>query len=80
MRRTRLFDAEGDDIDFAAYIRAHPEEPMPALVILARHIGDGHSPRMEAILAMGRRLGVGAVVVDPWPTSRPSRPGRTAGS
>jgi len=60
-RRRLLEDEELDD--FAAYRRGHPDDPLPALVLLADQVPVREAGRLEALVAQGRRLGIGSVVL-----------------
>jgi DNA-binding SARP family transcriptional activator len=60
-RRRLLEDEELDD--FAAYRRGHPDDPLPALVLLAGQVPAREAGRLEALVTQGRRLGIGSVVL-----------------
>src|SRR6266511_5941874 len=60
-RRRLLEDEELDD--FAEYRRGHPDDPLPALVLLADQVPVREAGRLDALVAQGRRLGIGAVVL-----------------
>ncbi len=60
-RRRLLEDEELDD--FAAYRRGHPDDPLPALVLLAARVPVREAGRLEALVAQGQRLGIGALVI-----------------
>jgi len=60
-RRRLLEDEELDD--FAEYRRGHPDDPLPALVLLADQVPVREAGRLEALVAQGRRLGIGSVVL-----------------
>ncbi len=61
VQRTRTLD-EHEVPDFAALVSQHPAEPLPALLVVAPELtDDALSPRLEALIALGRRLGVGVV-------------------
>ncbi len=60
-RRRLLGDEELDD--FADYRRGHPDDPLPALVLLAGQVPVREAGRLEALVAQGRRLGIGSVVL-----------------
>jgi len=64
LHRHRLLDAAGmDHID--AYRAADPSEPLPA--ILAVTPADGpDSQRLAAVLALGQRLGITAILTGAW--------------
>lgn len=60
-RRRLLEDEELDD--FAGHRRGHPDDPLPALVLLAGQVPVREAGRLEALVTQGRRLGIGAVVL-----------------
>jgi len=61
VQRTRTLD-EHEVPDFAALVSEHPAEPLPALLVVAPQLtDDGLRARLEALIALGRRLGVGVV-------------------
>ncbi len=62
IHRGRLLEAEELD-DFAAYRRGHPDDPLPALVLLAGQVPVRETGRLEALVAPGQRLGIGALVI-----------------
>ena len=68
IHRRRLLDAEELD-DFTDHRRGHPDDPLPALVLLADQVPARQTGRLEALIAQGRRLGCAAA-------GRPRRPGR----
>jgi hypothetical protein len=62
-------------------VAAHPEEPLPALVLVAEELSAGERLRLEAILTVGRRLGIAALVLkrcQPLPTVVISNDGMVA--
>jgi DNA-binding SARP family transcriptional activator len=61
VHRARLLEAE-DAPDFAAHRRQHPDDPLPALVMVADGVSLEQAGRLSAILAQGPRLGVGALL------------------
>jgi DNA-binding SARP family transcriptional activator len=61
VHRARLLEAE-DAPDFASHRREHPDDPLPALILVADGISLEQAGRLAAILAQGPRLGVGALV------------------
>jgi len=62
IHRRRLLDSEELD-DFTGHRRGHPDDPLPALVLLADEVPARQTGRLEALVAQGRRLGIGAVVL-----------------
>jgi DNA-binding SARP family transcriptional activator len=61
VQRTRTLD-EHEVPDFAALVSQHPAEPLPALLVVAPELtNDVLAARLEALIALGRRLGVGVV-------------------
>ncbi len=63
VRRARILEHE-DVPNFATHRTAHPEEALPALVIVAGPDLSGESERLRALLHAGRRLGVTALLLD----------------
>jgi len=64
VQRTRVLSVDDDaEVDFASYLAAHPEEPLPAVVLVAKDLSGGERLRLEAILTVGRRLGIAALVL-----------------
>jgi DNA-binding SARP family transcriptional activator len=62
IHRRRLL--EGEELDnFAAYRRGHPDDPLPALVLLTDQVPLREAGRLEALMDQGRRLGIGAVAL-----------------
>ena len=61
VHRARLLEAE-DAPDFATHRREHPDDPLPALVLVAAGVALAQAGRLTAILAQGPRLGVGALL------------------
>jgi DNA-binding SARP family transcriptional activator len=57
----RLLEGE-DTPDFATHRRQHPDDPLPALVMVADGVSLEQAGRLSAILAQGPRLGVGALL------------------
>jgi DNA-binding SARP family transcriptional activator len=51
-----------DTPDFATHRREHPDDPLPALVLVADGVSLEQAGRLAAILAQGPRLGVGALL------------------
>ena len=66
VHRRRLLDAH-DTADLAALARAHPEEPLGPLVVVAPAPPPGAEQRLAALLGLGRRLGISAVLLGAWP-------------
>ncbi len=67
VHRTRLLDAHGAD-NLAALVASHPEEPLGPLILLAPAPPPSGSQRLQAVLTLGQRLGIGAVLLGRWPT------------
>jgi DNA-binding SARP family transcriptional activator len=61
VQRARLLDTE-DIPDFATHRRQHPDDPLPALVMVVDGVSLEQAGRLAAILAQGPRLGVGALL------------------
>jgi hypothetical protein len=61
VHRTRLLEAN-DTADFATHRRQHPDDPLPALVMVADRVSLEQAGRLAAILAQGPRLGMGALL------------------
>ena len=61
VHRARLLEAK-DTPDFASHRREHPDDPLPALVLVADGVSLEQAGRLAAILAQGPRLGVGALL------------------
>jgi hypothetical protein len=61
VQRARLLEAE-DAPDFSTHRREHPDDPLPALVLVADSVSLDQAGRLAAILAQGPRLGVGALL------------------
>ena len=61
VHRARLLEAE-DTPDFATHRREHPDDPLPALVLVADGVALEQAGRLTSILAQGPRLGVGALL------------------
>jgi DNA-binding SARP family transcriptional activator len=61
VHRARLLEAN-DSPDFATHRRQHPDDPLPALVLVADGVSLEQAGRLAAILAQGPRLGVGALL------------------
>jgi hypothetical protein len=64
VQRARLLEAN-DTPDFATHRREHPDDPVPALVLVADGVSLEQAGRLAAILAQGPRLGVGALLPGP---------------
>ncbi len=62
IHRRRLLEGEELD-DFAAWRRGHPDDPLPALVLLTDQVPLREAGRLEALTDQGRRLGIGAVAL-----------------
>lgn len=66
VHRTRLLD--GDEAsDIASFADAHPAEPLPLLLLVTRSSTPALQQRLGTVAALGRRLGIGAVLLDPSP-------------
>jgi DNA-binding SARP family transcriptional activator len=61
VHRARLLDAE-EAPDFPSHRREHPDDPLPALILVADGVSLEQAGRLAAILAQGPRLGVGALL------------------
>jgi len=61
VHRARLLEGE-DTPDIATHRRDHPDDPLPALVLVADGVSLEQAGRLSAILAQGPRLGVGALL------------------
>ncbi len=68
--RTRLLDTFDID-DFVAFADRHPEQPVPAILLIARPPDPSARQRLDAIARLGCRLGINAILLgstDAWPT------------
>jgi DNA-binding SARP family transcriptional activator len=63
VRRGRLLQ-EAEAADFASYRLADPAEPMPALLLATDTAPAALAGRLRALARVGRRLGIGILVVD----------------
>jgi DNA-binding SARP family transcriptional activator len=61
VHRARLLEAE-EAPDFATHRREHPDDPLPALLLVVDGVSLAQAGRLAAILAQGPRLGVGALL------------------
>jgi len=61
VHRARLLETNGTP-DFATHRHQHPDDPLPALVLVADGVSLEQAGRLAAILAQGPRLGVGALL------------------
>src|SRR5512132_57764 len=61
VHRARLLEAE-EAPDFARHRREHPDDALPALILVADGVSLEQAGRLAAILAQGPRLGVGALL------------------
>jgi hypothetical protein len=61
VHRARLLEAE-DIPDFPSHRREHPDDPLPALILVADGVSLEQAGRLAAILAQGPQLGVGALL------------------
>jgi DNA-binding SARP family transcriptional activator len=68
IHRLRLLQGH-DAPDVASYLEVDPAEPLPTIVLVTDPADDkaGWAPRLAAVLAMGRRLSIGALLVGPIP-------------
>jgi DNA-binding SARP family transcriptional activator len=62
LRRSRLL-VNQDIADVAAYTAFDPAEPLPTVVLVADSRNQPFPPRLHAVLAAGRRLGIAAVLL-----------------
>jgi DNA-binding SARP family transcriptional activator len=62
IRRVRLLEDEELE-DVAAYWKAHPEDPMPVLLVSCRPPAVSIEGRLRGVLDLGRRVGIGALVI-----------------
>ncbi|RSN64660.1 AfsR/SARP family transcriptional regulator, partial [Actinomadura sp. WAC 06369] len=56
-----------DRPDLASLRATDPAEPLPVLLLIGS-ITDQAAPTLQAILGLGRRYGIGALILGPWPT------------
>jgi DNA-binding SARP family transcriptional activator len=66
VHRTRLLDRD-EAPDIASFAEAHPAEPLPLLLLVSRTSPPALQQRLGTVAALGRRLGIGAVLLDPSP-------------
>ena len=66
IHRRRLLDAAGTD-DLDAYRADDPGEHLPTILVIAPPDGP-RARRLAAVLALGQRLGITAVLTGPWPS------------
>ena len=66
VHRTRLID-DDEDTDFASYLEQNPAEPLPVVLLVADEVRGGLRLRLDAVASVGRRLGIGALVLSPPP-------------
>ncbi|MDA8294555.1 MAG: BTAD domain-containing putative transcriptional regulator, partial [Actinomycetota bacterium] len=64
LARTRHLDAD-EVADIVAYRQANPWEPVPTIVAVLEAIPTDKVARWEPTLAVGARLGLGVIVLDP---------------
>lgn len=62
IHRRRLLEAEDVD-DFTSHRRNHPDDPLPALVLLAEQVPAREAGRLAALAAQGTQLGIGVLLV-----------------
>jgi DNA-binding SARP family transcriptional activator len=66
VHRTRLLD--GDQApDIASFAQAHPAEPLPLLMLVTPPPAPALQQRLATVTTLGRRLGIGAVLLGPSP-------------
>ena len=70
VHRARLLEAE-DTSDFPTHRREHPDDPLPALVLIADGVSLEQAGRLATSLAQGPRLGVGALLPGVWVEAGP---------
>ena len=68
VHRLRLLQGHDTD-DVASYLQLDPAEPLPTVVLVADPARDTGrwAQRLAAVLAVGRRLGIGALLIGPVP-------------
>jgi len=66
IHRLRLLQGH-EASDVASYLEVDPAEPLPTIVLVAdpAHDTEGWAQRLAAVLAMGQRLGIGALLLGP---------------
>jgi DNA-binding SARP family transcriptional activator len=66
IHRLRLLQGH-ETADVAGYLEVDPAEPLPTIVLVAdpTHDTAAWAPRLAAVLALGRRLGIGALLLGP---------------
>jgi DNA-binding SARP family transcriptional activator len=66
IHRLRLLQSH-ETADVAGYLEVDPAEPLPTIVLVAdpTHDAAAWAPRLAAVLALGRRLGIGALLLGP---------------
>jgi DNA-binding SARP family transcriptional activator len=62
IRRVRLLEDEELE-DLSAYWKAHPEEPVSVLLVACRPPAASIEGRLRGVLELGRRVGIGALVI-----------------
>lgn len=67
LRRARLLETT-DQPDLASLRATDPAEPLPVLLLIGS-VTQQATPTLQAILGLGRRYGIGALILGPWPTS-----------
>ncbi|MHB1927842.1 MAG: BTAD domain-containing putative transcriptional regulator [Acidimicrobiales bacterium] len=67
VHRSRLLDAH-DTEDLTELAASHPEEPLGLLMLLAPAPPPGAEQRLAALLSLGRRLGITAILLGAWPS------------
>lgn len=66
VHRTRLID-DNDDADFPSYVAQNPVEPLPVVLLVADEVRGGLRLRLDAVASVGRRLGIGTLLLSPPP-------------
>ncbi len=66
IHRTRVVDA-ADAADFTTLTQRHPEEPVARLLVITDAPDPALQPRLTAVLGLGRRLGITALVLGRQP-------------
>ena len=66
IHRLRLLQGH-ETPDVASYLKVDPAEPLPTIVLVTdpAHDTEGWAQRLAAVLAMGQRLGIGALLLGP---------------
>ncbi len=67
IHRGRLLET-ADTADFAAFRTGHPDEPLPTILLVTGQPDTRLTDRAEAVLALGRSLGIVGIVLGQWPS------------